>query len=128
MKLYIEKETLIEDVKRIFTNTYPFLKIELYKKRFAGNFVFTKKEPLTPSVSLNKFIHPRKSAFIDISHNITIAELEYQFAAIDLMAEIFRKSGNVWIETSLTSNWSLQQQNAAGEAISLYFTQKKILS
>ena len=33
-------------------------------------------------------------------------------------AEVLRKSGNIWFETTLTSGWTLHQQNVMGEIIS----------
>jgi len=44
--------------------------------------------------------------------------VEKDFESLGLFAEVFRKSGNVWIETSLTNDWTLQQQNLEGEEIS----------
>ena len=117
MKLFIEKEGRIEDVKRIFTTFYPFLKIEFYKKQFADNQTAAKKELM----SFIQFTNKTSKTVIDIDNDITVAELEDQFASIGLPVEIFRKSGNVWIETSLTSNWTLQQQNNEGEEISRHF-------
>jgi len=126
MELFIEKGSKVEDVNKIFTNCYPFLKIELYQRPFADGHAAAKKEPLALSASLNKFIHRNGKASIDINGDITVAELENQLQNIGLTAEVFRKSGNVWIETSLTNNWTLQQQNAEGEEISSHFAQKKI--
>lgn len=127
MQLFIEDSTLVEDVKKIFTNYYPFLKIELYKKSYtSGKHLKIKKELLASASYLNKFTQAPGKAVIDIENRVTVSELENQFAAIGLVAEIFRKSGNVWIETSLTDNWTLQQQNMEGEEISRHFNDKKI--
>src|SRR6059058_2238533 len=121
MKLFIEKESKVEDVKKIFTNSYPFLNIELYKKSFNDRHIGTKKEQLALTARLDRFIHASGKIVIDISSNVTVAELENQFADIGLVAEVFRKSGNVWIESFLTDNWTLQQQNAEGEEITRHF-------
>ncbi|MEO8710726.1 MAG: hypothetical protein ABI405_01320 [Parafilimonas sp.] len=126
MKLFIDKDSKVEDVKKIFTNRFPFLKIELYKKPFADGNTAIKKDPLASGASLKKFIHEADKTSIDINADITVAELEDQFAGIGLIAEVFRKSGNVWVETSLTNNWSLLQQNTEGEEISSHFTAKII--
>ncbi|SFP85729.1 hypothetical protein [Parafilimonas terrae] len=121
MKLFIDKESRVGDVKKIFTSCYPFLKIELYKKSFANNFIAVKKEPLAATVRINEFMHAANEIVIDISHNVTVAELESQFDDIGFITEVFRKSGNVWIASSLTDNWTLQQQNAEGKEISSHF-------
>jgi hypothetical protein len=125
MELKIQKESLADDVKRTFTGHYPFLKIELYKMPVSGNLTTTKKEMLPSNLPLDLFTNATDKT-IDINDYITVAELENQFALIGLTAEVFRKSGNVWVETTLTSNWTLQQQNAEGEEISGHFNTNKI--
>jgi hypothetical protein len=35
--------------------------------------------------------------------------------------QVFRKSGNVWLETSATDAWSLKQQNQEGMDLSTEF-------
>jgi hypothetical protein len=124
MKLLIDKETLVEDVKRLFVNNYPFLKIELYKPLQEAKQTHAKKEPLPSNVALSKFFKNINSAVINCGEDITVEALENQFKNIDLDAEIFRKSGTVWVETSLTDNWTLQQQNAEAEEISKHFSLK----
>ncbi|HEX5152197.1 MAG TPA: hypothetical protein VFW07_12170 [Parafilimonas sp.] len=124
MKLFIEKESLAEDVKKIFTTCYPFLKIEFYKKQPAHTEVIQKKEIMPFNLPLIQFINGSNRTVIDIGRHITVEQLEDQFASLGLLSEVFRKSGNVWIETSLTSGWTLQQQNTEGEEISRHFVKK----
>lgn len=129
MNLTIQKDSLVEDVNKVFTGCYPFLKIELYKKPVVGNHTI-KKEALPLNLPLMLFANLSDKKVIDINIDInnavTVAELESQFDLIGLLAEVFRKSGNVWIETTLTSSWTLHQQNTEGEEISKHFEQKKI--
>jgi len=118
MKLFIKKESKVGDVCKFFTEHYPFLKIELYKKTWADSF---KKETLPVNLPLGMIINKNVKTAIDINNTTTVAEIENSFSLIGLKAEIFRKSGNVWVETSLTNNWTLQQQNCEGEEISRHF-------
>jgi hypothetical protein len=32
--------------------------------------------------------------------------------------QVFRKSGKVWLETTVTDGWTLEEQNLQGEALS----------
>ena len=120
MKLYLDKAVLVEEVKKMFTGFYPFLKIELYKKPVTANAVI-KKEFLSPALTFDALVKRAATKTIDINNNITVAELEEQFAEIGILIEVLRRSGNVWVGTSLTRNWTLQQQNEAGEEISKHF-------
>ena len=35
-----------------------------------------------------------------------------------LAVQVFRRSGNLWLETTMTDNWTLRQQNEHGREIS----------
>jgi hypothetical protein len=125
MKIYIEKGTSVDAIKKIFTTCYPYLRIELYKNLFNTHNA-AKKEALPQHFLLDKYIHSSGKAIIDINHDVTVAGLEHQFKDVGLTAKVFRKSGNVWIGTSLTDNWTLQQQNAEAEEISKEFNSNKV--
>lgn len=128
MKIVIENGSLVYDVEKLFSNHYPYLKIELYRKPFNDNYFVVKKELLPPGLHLLQFLKKKGKTVINIDNNITVTELEDQFACIGINLEIFRKSGNVWVETSLTNNWTLQQQNKEGEEISRHFNEQKIFT
>lgn len=116
MKLFIEKDSPAEDVKKLFTACYPFLKIEFYKKPLTN--AQYKKETIPVNLPLEQQVKKQSKAVINIEKNKTVAELENDFSMLGLKAEILRKSGNVWVETFLTNNWTLQQQNAEAEELS----------
>jgi hypothetical protein len=120
MTLFIKKTNLTEDVRKIFSACYPYLKIEFYKRSAADCATIMKKKNMPFNFPDEQL--PNDKTAININHDVTVEELENKFASIGLIAGVFRRSGNVWIETSLTNNWTLQQQNTAGEEISRYFT------
>ena len=117
MKLYVDKESVIKDIKNVFSTEYPFLKIEFYSKPYTEDS-FKKKEPLSGNLTLQQAIKSKCKGEININSSRTISDLEKELAALGLFAEVFRRSGNVWVETSLTREWTLQQQNLEGEEIS----------
>jgi len=59
---------------------------------------------------------------IGISDSMKVGELEKklqeQFGG---MVQLFRKSGNLWMETRMTQNWTLGEQNDHGEDITIGF-------
>jgi hypothetical protein len=118
MKIIIENATLADDVKKLFTDYYPYLKIELYKMP-RGNQELAKKEVIPSNYFMSKFI--TNPGDININRSVTVTELEKQFFNIGLIIEVYRKSGNVLVETSLTGSWTLQQQNDEAEEISGHF-------
>jgi hypothetical protein len=118
MKLYADKESVIKDIKNVFSTCYPFLRIEFYNKPYAENHSLQKRNPLPGNFTLQQAMKVKGKGEIDISSSKTIAELGKDLASFGLFAEVFRRSGNVWVETSLTREWTLQQQNLEGEEIS----------
>jgi hypothetical protein len=107
MKMCIEKGKPIRDIQKEFNELYPFLKIELVEKGL----------PVARVITGNSF--PGTSMHIDVSSARTVAELESDFRNyLNFPVQVFRRAGNLWIETSLTHDWSLEQQNKEGELFS----------
>jgi glycerol-3-phosphate O-acyltransferase len=118
MTLYIDHESQIKNIQNEFNEVYPFLKIEFFKNSS------TKKKPLQKSEKINagekvKLVtHLNRSNKIDISKQRTVAQLEKDFKELfGLNAQLYRKLGNLWIETFLTDDWTLEQQNREGGSI-----------
>jgi len=126
MMMKIDKESSINSMQKEFNSFYPFLKIEFFKK-VPANLPLYKADLFSISESrkyLNGFYDGM--ATIDISRKRTVLEVEKDFETLlGLSAHIFRKSGNVWVETTLTNDWPLEEQNEEGKQISSHFTDNK---
>lgn len=126
MELRIEKGVLIKDIQKEFNAVYPYLKIEFFKSPLYAE----RKKPedkeksrLLPVSSLERF---SKTGVINIEGKTTAYKLEQQFLEESgFSIKLFRKSGNLWIETTLTENWSLKKQNEEGEFMSSPIIHKK---
>lgn len=56
---------------------------------------------------------------LEIDENMKVQDLEKQFQEqFSLAVQVFRKSGPVWLETTMTDNWTLSQQNKHGSELS----------
>lgn len=110
--LSISEDTRIGEIKTDFNKEYPFLKIDFLRRNSHGKIRAEEFEKL-------KIANNIKS--IDINKQRTVADIKKDFKDLfGLTAEIFRKSGTVWIETSLTDDWTLEQQNSEAEYLSLH--------
>jgi hypothetical protein len=105
MKLYIDDTRSFQSVQYEFSERYPFLKIDFIRPSFGD------RSPL--------FNRNRVRDSIGIGGNRTVTQVVKDFEEIfGLCMVILRRSGNVWIETSLTVDWTLEQQNREGQHIS----------
>ena len=119
MKLHIDKESQIRNIQNEFNEVYPFLKIEFFRNLSLNNKPAQKTEKINAGEKVKLVGNINGYNKIDISKQRTVAQLEEDFKELfGLNAQVYRKSGNLWIETSLTDDWTLEQQNSEGEFIS----------
>jgi hypothetical protein len=114
MKLSKEKTT--EEVKETFHKQYPMLKLEFYNKEhlaFAGS---KEKYKVTEEVGLGELNAAMKDGTVDINDDLKVEELESIFEEkFGLHVQVYRKSGDQWMQTSITDNWTLGKQELKGE-------------
>jgi hypothetical protein len=118
-KIKIDDKRKLVDIQNDFNALFPFLKLEFFKaphKIGQGSA----KNLLQDA---NKLVRDCRSSFpeghLEIIDTMTVNQLEdLIFSSYGLAAQVFRKSGNVWLETSATDNWTLLQQNNEGAELS----------
>ncbi|MCC6816999.1 MAG: hypothetical protein IT267_11350 [Saprospiraceae bacterium] len=113
MQIIINEDMLLSDIQKEFSLRFPFLKIEFFKNPHQDKEA-SGKSSLLPNDLKVKAIHSliQNSAPISISGSMSVTELEQIFHdQYGLNIQVFRKSGNVWIETTVTDDWTLDKQN-----------------
>lgn len=97
---------------------FPYLSIAFRLPDKGGQAPHKKSVP-PPSKTLGECRIASSKEDITITPDTTVHELFRAFYAVyGLSVSVQRKSGNAWLETSLTSGWTLQQQNKLGEELS----------
>ena len=119
------KELLISDDRKIsaiqkdFNELFPFLKLEFFNKPHAQFGLSPKRSMISASKNLGECRTLHNAGTISISSATTVVELEQSFSSIyGISVQVFRHSGKLWLETSVTDSWTLEKQNAEGEALS----------
>lgn len=123
IKLSIGNQDTIAGISGQFNKHFPYLKIECFKKphRFGTG---SRKKDMYPSSEKIIAIRKIKPTEISFTPSTTVNQLEKLFEKkLGLHIQVFRKSGNIWLETSATDHWTLRQQNEEGESL---FHQLKI--
>jgi len=108
-------------VQSEFNKAFPFLRIEFLRharNRQNDQSAVTNKF-FDSTLSFGEISKNVAEYFIEVEDNTTVKELEYIFTNnVGLPALVFRKSGNIWMETTITANWTLGQQNEHAREIS----------
>jgi hypothetical protein len=119
MELTIDKQLSIEKIQRAFNMQYPYLKLMFSLKPELS-------KGLTESININYSKKPiekhkqiKHNQSLVVNPEMTVKSLEHEFHSLfGLSIQIYRKSGTVWLETTLSDSWTLEEQNKQGEILS----------
>ena len=96
---------------------FPFLRLEFYRAD-ETNFMNPKRF-LPEKFVLSNARHGQQEGDICVNGDMTVCQLEKEvLSAFGLGVQVQRKSGKMWLETTMTDNWTLQKQNELGKEIS----------
>jgi hypothetical protein len=119
MHLRIAPNRLISDLQHEFNKAFPFLKIEFFQNRNKQLPAFTFQQILPHNKRIAEGQAAVADGDIEISPDMKVKDLEKMFKdQFSLVAQVFRRSGNLWLETTMTDDWTLGQQNEHGREIS----------
>jgi hypothetical protein len=112
MKLIVKEGMYIHDIQKAFNDEYPHLKIEFFRRKHGMRQLSPKKERLDPFTTIPLSNGHAKTSSLDAGKEITVGAFEKEcWEKTGVAVQVFRKSRNLWIETSLTDNWTLEKQN-----------------
>lgn len=122
MKISISDRRKISAVQEEFNQAFPYLKLEFFSKPHSPGKGSAKKYIKHSDKTLGECRTVSTRGRITITPQMTVGDLEQRFGEVyGLGVQVFRKSGKVWLETTVTDSWTLEQQNAQGEALSTAF-------
>lgn len=120
MEIVINDDRRISDIQQEFNECFPFLKIEFFTVGHNKNQLSANKNMIPGDRLLGSFRQVHNNGSIQLDASKTVFQVEDEFRHnFGLNAQIFRKSGSLWIETSLTDKWTLALQNSEGYEISI---------
>jgi hypothetical protein len=121
MYLEINGERLISDIQKDFGAVYPFLKIEFFRNgkirrdRYPVNQLIPATQPVKTA-----WHYKQEKGQLTLSDGMTVTDFENALMdQFGLSAQVFRRSGNIWLETTITDYWTLKQQNEHGREITV---------
>jgi hypothetical protein len=120
-QLTIQPDDTVEVFQKKFNRIYPYLKVEFFKKPHRKGQGSSKRDMYPSTVMFRELIGSKDKNIFGWDDNMVIEEFEQGLQSkFGLSVQVFRKSGNVWLVTSATDNWTLKQQNEEGESLELH--------
>ena len=105
-----------------FVQKKNFLKIEFFRKGYYYRQFAQREYNLPPNqLTISRAYQYNKNGKIIITPSMTVKELEKKCEEqFGIAVQVYRKFGNLWLETTMTNDWTMQQQNNHGGESSIY--------
>jgi hypothetical protein len=115
--LQVRRNKTVNDIQSGFSAAYPFLKIDMYKPSGRGQFEGGRlKLGYSTLLGVAGILEEGELLIFD---SMTVGQLEKAFLEkFGMLVQVSRKSGSVWLETTMTDRWTLKQQNDHGRELS----------
>lgn len=119
MHLNIAPNRQIRDIQNEFNKQFPYLRLEFFNNKTFARNDFSASQIIPRNRKLGDGQTGIKEDFIEIEESMKVSDLENLFKdKFKLAVQVFRKSGTIWLETTMTDSWTLLQQNNHGREIS----------
>ena len=109
MFIEVKPEMMLKDLKKQFHNYYPQLKIEFFNQSASAGGHNSKDQMLSNDTLISSLTGDRQGT-IEFSGETSVRQFETLFSeTFQLNVQVFRKSGIVYLETTNTDDWTLDQ-------------------
>ncbi|MBO9657235.1 MAG: hypothetical protein J7527_00255 [Chitinophagaceae bacterium] len=115
--LHISPSKYVYELQQEFNTVFPYLQLEFYK-RHINEAAAAAKQPVLKT-ALFRELGVKAGGIIEAGDDVTVAALERSLLEkFGLRAQVIRQSGTVWLETTMTDEWTLFRQNEHGRELS----------
>jgi hypothetical protein len=119
MKIEINSDHSIGQVKDSFHKKLPYLKLEVFYHSHGEGEASPKSDLVPDEVSISTLIEQHAGGSIEFNVENTIYELEKKLKDyFGLNIQIFRQSGKLWLESTTSDHWTLTKVKEEAEEFS----------
>ena len=124
MQLRIFPTQHISDLQKDFNAAFPYLRLEIldFKNCQTPDNDNILKQSATPNSNplyIGNYQGIITDGILEIEETMKVNELVRLFKEeFSLCVQVFRRSGIMWLQTSMTAEWTLKKQNEHGKDLS----------
>lgn len=109
--LKVTVNTSVADVRNEFSRLFPFLRLQFYT-RTQKPYHSRPTKDIIDDQALLQSLDLGSDAEFEINENMAVSTVENLFREkFGIGAQVYRRYGNIWLEASVTDDWSLRRQN-----------------
>ena len=110
--MIISNDHTIAEIQSKFNKRFPGLKVEFYSNKHDDQNGSALTDQHSSDRTLGDVAMKKASGEINFSATKTVGELENEFEThFDLHMQIFRRSNDLWLQTSITDDWTLEVED-----------------
>lgn len=109
MNLVISPETTVGALRAQFHLEFPRLSLRLFESAHEKG----KGSPRSQMIDDNETLSPwvKTPTLLVIERGMTVEQVESKFEESGMHVQVFRKAGQLWLETTRTDEWTLERIN-----------------
>lgn len=113
MEIQIHDSYTLSEIQETFSKHFPYLKLEFFNVDPVKGGKFSKENLITQTnKTLAEVRHLHRAGHLSINGHQKVSTLENHLANdFGINIQVFRKSGNSWLQTTSTDEWTLSEQN-----------------
>lgn len=120
MQLLLNSDRYIWEIQQEFNQAFPYLKLEFFSRSHNSRQPANGKKIISPQHRIGEAARVELNNTLEFSEGMSVSDLENELKdRYGLSAQVFRRSGNIWLETTMTDKWTLKQQNDHGHEITV---------
>jgi hypothetical protein len=116
MHIHITADTPLSEIQRVFSQFYPFLKIEFFSKRHKKYEGSTEDNQIDPGTLVGDIKHNHVPGMLEVKALYKVFDVEREFQQhFGLSVQIFRKEKEDWQQSTGTDDFTLKDLNELGK-------------
>ncbi len=113
------------DIQREFSEKFSHLRIAFYSGKHETGQGSPVRDRLNGALTIGQARTVQVDGDFLISEDLSVAAFEQNFyKQFGLNVQVFRKSGNLWMQTTSTDHWTLAEQDRKGGSSELHYKEK----
>lgn len=123
--MIITDDKKLNDIQLAFHRKFPYLKIQFYSGHHDAGEGSPLKEKLDSKKPIGEIRTTHQQGDLKIDQEMKVSDFEQLFYdKYGLNVQVFRKSGNLWMQTTSTDHWTIAEQNRKGGSSELHYKEK----
>src|SRR5665647_217063 len=115
MHIEINDKTLLKEIQKVFSDYYPYLKIEFYHTRHKKYEGSMQADLIDTDLTIESLRHRHVSGLLEIQPFFKVADVEKEFQQhFKLSVQVFNRDKEGWMQTTGMDDFTLMELNQIG--------------